>query len=78
MTLTSPRTIPLKKSQSILDLTDKERIIFMTKVFTQDMAKRMVAYEIKTPFGSSSLGLAIPEGFTRIEKGAFEIWISTL
>ena len=36
------------------------------------MAKRMVAYEIKTPFGSSSLGLAIPEGFTRIEKGAFE------
>ena len=44
----------------------------MTKVFTQDMAKRMVAYEIKTPFGSSSLGLAIPEGFTRIEKGAFE------
>ena len=72
MTLTSPRTIPLKKSQSILDLTDKERIIFMTKVFTQDMAKRMVAYEIKTPFGSSSLGLAIPEGFTRIEKGAFE------
>ena len=44
----------------------------MTKVFTQDMAKRMVAYEIKTPFGSSSLGLAIPE------RALSKIWISTL
>ena len=44
----------------------------MTKIFTQDMAKRMVAHQIKTSYNSGYQVFMIPEGFTTIGKSAFE------
>ena len=44
----------------------------MEEVFTQDMAKRIFAHNIKEPQGSNRYSLTIPKGFTKIEKGAFE------
>lgn len=44
----------------------------MAKVFTQDMAKRMVAHQIKTSYNSGYQVFMIPEGFTTIGKSAFE------
>ena len=44
----------------------------MAKIFTQDMAKRMVAHQIKTSYNSGYQVFMIPEGFTTIGKSAFE------